>query len=129
MERNAFSAWIGQRRRQPSDKLVKRERIGKVPHENDARALTGGGSDGGGSFASGFSQTCTPPFSVLILTQPFRSKTGTYLETFTNPQRTPCSPAFCRIGSSFESPSGNQNAVSIWPMPLERSSARLRAVW
>src|SRR5918993_5444292 len=129
MERNAFSAWMGQRRRQPSDRLVTSERIGRVPHENDARASIGGGSEGGGSFASGFSQTCTPPFSVLILIQPFRSKTGTYMETFTNPQRTPCLSAFCNIGSNFESPSGNQNAVSICPMLLARSSGRVRAVW
>src|SRR5215207_1665242 len=112
MARSACSAFPGHRRREPRDKEVTNERMGSVPHEKEARSLCGG-CDGRESLASGFSQICTPLSSVRILVQPLRSKTGTYFGTFTKPQRTPCSPAFCRIGSNFESPSGNQKAVSI----------------
>ena len=74
--------------------LVMSDRKGSVPHENEARGFAGGVSTGTGSFASGFSHTWTPPLRVLILAQPFLSRTGTYCGTFTNPQRTPCSPDF-----------------------------------
>src|SRR5687768_12997752 len=114
---------------EPSHRLVISERTGRVPQENTASVLAGGACGMEGGTAFGFSQTWTPPLSVLNFNQPFLSKTGMYCGVFTNPHLTPYAPAFCKIGSSAASPFGNQKAVSIWPMPLVRSSGRVRAVW
>src|SRR5688572_18472814 len=87
--RNAFSAFKGQIRSAPSDKVVIKERMGSEPHENEANGFSSGDCEALGSIACGFSQTWIPLLSVFSFVQPFLSRTGIYCGTLTNPQRTP----------------------------------------